>query len=79
MAELRLLTSPNCALCDHSKQVLGELAAEGFVAWREVPIDSDEGARLAACAPPLRPVLFDGERVAGYGRLSKRRLRRQLG
>ena len=75
MSELLLLTAPDCHLCEHAKGVLVQLG----VRWREIDADGDEGRALAATAPPLRPVLFGADgRVLGYGRLSARRLRRQL-
>jgi hypothetical protein len=75
MSELVLLTAPDCHLCEHGRGVLDELGVD----WREVSTGSDEGRRLEATAPPMRPVLYaiDGRAVA-YGRLSARRLRKQL-
>ena len=79
MIDLILLTASDCHLCAHGEHVLDELAADGLVRWREVGADSDEGRALAAAAPPVRPVLLEAEgRVVAYGRLSARRLRRQL-
>ena len=79
MSPLVLLTAPDCHLCAHARQVLDMLAAEGLLRWRELDADSVEGARLAASAPPLRPVLFDATgQVIAYGRLSRRRLLREL-
>ena len=79
MSAFVLLTAPDCHLCAHGREVLSELVACGLLTWREVESDSAEGQRLATAAPPLRPVLFDDAgRVLGYGRLSARRLRRQL-
>jgi hypothetical protein len=76
---LVLLTVPDCHLCRHAHEVLAALAAERDLSWCDTPVDSSEGRRLAAVAPPLRPVLFapDG-RILGYGRLSAKRLRRDL-
>jgi hypothetical protein len=75
MSELVLLTSPDCHLCGHGRKVLGDLGAD----WREVSTDCEEGRRLEAAAPPMRPVLYAGDgRVLAYGRLSGRRLRKQL-
>lgn len=72
---LVLLTAPDCHLCGHGAAVLDALGAP----WREVSTTSPEGAELARRTPPLRPVLLapDGEVIA-YGRLSERRLRREL-
>ena len=72
---LILLTAPDCHLCSHAQRVLDDLG----LGWREVSTDSPEGARLAAGAPPLRPLLLDpGGSVVAAGRLSARRLRRDL-
>ena len=79
MRRLVLLTSQDCHLCAHGREVLGALASEGLLSWQEVDAESAEGRQLAAAAPPLRPVLFDPDgRVVAYGRLSAKRLRRQL-
>jgi hypothetical protein len=79
MRPLVLLTTADCHLCAHAREVLDALAAEGLLRWRELDADSVEGARLAATAPPLRPVLFDATgHVIAYGRLSRRRLLREL-
>ena len=79
MNTLTLLTAPDCHLCAHAREVLDALAAEGLLRWRELDANSAEGARLAAAAPPLRPVLFDATgHVIAYGRLSQRRLLREL-
>lgn len=75
MRALILLTAPDCHLCGHGRDVLDELA----VPWREVSTESDEGQRLEAAAPPMRPVLYTSEgRVLAYGRLSLKKLRKQL-
>ena len=75
MSALILLTAPDCHFCEHAKGALAELGLE----WREVESDSAEGRQLAAIAPPMRPVLFTAEeRVLAYGRLSLKRLRKQL-
>ena len=79
MSAFILLTASDCHLCAHGRELLDELETAELLTWREVDADSDEGRRLAAVAPPLRPVLYDqGERVVGYGRLSTKRLRRLL-
>ncbi|MBI5104083.1 MAG: thioredoxin family protein [Solirubrobacterales bacterium] len=79
MRELVLLTEPDCHLCGHGRSVLDGLAAEGLLSWREVRGGDDEGMRLSALAPPLRPVLFDRDGVVvAYGRLSEKRLRKRL-
>ena len=70
-----MLTAPGCHLCGHGRVVLDAFGVD----WRELSSESEEGRRLAAAAPPMRPVLYaaDGRMVA-YGRLSLKRLRKQL-
>ena len=75
MSEFILLTATDCHLCHHAKAVLDELGLE----WREVHCESEEGQRLAASAPPMRPVLYDSAgKLLAYGRPSLKRLRKQL-
>ena len=74
--ELVLITGPNCHLCDHARDVLAELGLPAL----ELDVSSDEAGALAQSGVPLAflPVLLDGDRVLGYGRLSERALRRRL-
>lgn len=74
---LLLVTSSDCHLCDHGRRVLAKLG----VSAREIDVDSPEATGLATAGLPLTflPVLWDGSRVLGYGRLSEKRLRRELG
>lgn len=73
---LILITTKDCHFCRHAHEVLEALA----VAAREIGVDSDEAAGLAARGMPLAfmPVLTDGERVIAYGRFSEKRLRKEL-
>ena len=75
--ELLLITAPDCHLCAHARTVLKALG----LATRELDISHPEAAVIAARGVPLAflPVLTDGERVLAYGRLSERRLRKDLG
>ncbi|RDI73658.1 Glutaredoxin [Gaiella occulta] len=74
---LTLVTGAGCHLCEHGRETLGALG----VSYREVDVLSAEAADLAAQGVPLAflPVLADGTRVVAYGRLSQRRLRKELG
>lgn len=80
MREVVLVTSRDCHLCEHAREVLGRIAADLPLAARELDAESDEAQALASAGIPLAflPVLLDGGRVLGYGRLSERRLRREL-
>lgn len=75
--ELVYVTSPDCHLCAHGRDVLSTLHLEAH----EISIESDEAEALAARGVPLAflPVLWDGERVVAYGRFSEKRLRKELG
>jgi hypothetical protein len=76
VSELVFVTTEDCHLCEHGRGVLDALGVER----REIAAGSDEAATLAASGIPLSfmPVLTDGERVIAYGRLSEKRLRREL-
>ncbi|MFI4971069.1 MAG: hypothetical protein ACHP7H_00195 [Hyphomicrobiales bacterium] len=77
MRPLIYVTSEDCHLCDHGRAVLDELG----VARSELSVESAEASVLAARGIPLAflPVLTDGKRVIAYGRLSTKRLRKELG
>ena len=79
MTDVLLLTQPSCDLCDHAKAVLQRLAPQHHLTVREVSFDSDEGRALATRHRLLFApgVLLDGQPFS-YGRLSERRLRREL-
>lgn len=78
--QLILVAAPDCHLCAHAREVLDQLAAEAAIGWSEVSEGSPDGSRLAQGAPPLRPLLFSAEGpLLATGRLSAKRLRRDLG
>ncbi|MEX2645896.1 MAG: glutathione S-transferase N-terminal domain-containing protein [Gaiellaceae bacterium] len=74
---LILVTGDDCHLCEHGRRVLAVLGLDAH----EVEVDGDEAAALAARGVPLAflPVLTDGTRLIAYGRLSEKRLRKELG
>ena len=77
MTSLIYVTAEDCHLCEHGREVLDALGLER----REIVADSDESVILAAHGIPLSflPVLTDGDRVIAYGRLSEKRLRKDMG
>ena len=79
LRRVTLLTQADCALCDHAKQVLARVGADHPLDVAEVGLQSEEGQRLALEAGVLFApgVLLDGRPFA-YGRLSERRLRKEL-
>ena len=75
--QLLYVTGADCHLCDHGRDVLASLGLD----TREVDVDSADGLALAqrGISVAFLPVLTDGERVLAYGRLSEKRLRKDLG
>lgn len=83
MIDLLFVTAPRCRHCAHGRDVLTALSADLPLRWREVELDSDEGrALLSRWRAPFPPLLIatsaDGDELLGHGRLSRRRLARQL-
>ena len=79
MTEILLLTQPACQLCNQAKDVLNRLASNFDLEVRELSFNSEAGKAFAErhrllFAPGL---LLDGEPFS-YGRLSERKLRREL-
>ena len=74
-----LLTQPDCALCEHAKQVLAKVSADHPLHLEEIGLDTRQGQDLAVRAGMLFApgILLDGAPFA-YGRLSERALRRAL-
>ena len=74
-----LVTAPHCGLCEHAKDVLRRVALDYDIAVRVVADQSEEGVALLTehfvAFPP--GVLVEG-RLFSYGRLSERKLRREL-
>lgn len=77
--EVTLLTQRHCALCDHAKDVLARVGQQYRLHVTEASLDSEDGRRLAAYAGVVFApgVLIEG-RLFSFGRLSERRLRRDL-
>lgn len=78
--EVVVLTQPRCGLCDQAKAALERVAHDFELRISEVDLSSSEGEALAlkngvVFAPGI---LLDG-RLFSYGRLSERKLRRELG
>src|SRR5260221_10473760 len=74
-----LLTQDQCGFCDQAKAVLDRLSAEyGFVV-STIDLGSPEGQQLAECSGVLFPpgIFLEGQPFS-YGRLSERKLRREL-
>ncbi|MHB8328600.1 MAG: glutaredoxin family protein [Acidimicrobiales bacterium] len=74
-----LLTTPECRLCDHAKQVLDRVAVDHDLTVETVSIQTERGHELTVKHKLAFPpgVLLD-DRPFSYGRLSERKLRREL-
>lgn len=78
--DLTLVVAEDCSLCKHAKQVLESLQSDHSLRISEVALESEEGRLLGEIHPLLfPPILLRGDRVLSYGRLSERRLRKELG
>ena len=74
-----LLTQTQCRLCEQAKGVLARVATEYPLLVETIDMGSEEGQALADHGGVLFPpgVIVDG-RPFSYGRLSERKLRREL-
>ncbi len=77
--EITLLAQSDCEHCHHAQDVLERLAADYPIHITSVDIATPDGAQLAEATGVLFPpgVLVDGDPFS-YGRLSERKLRREL-
>jgi hypothetical protein len=77
--EVVLLTQHQCGLCEHAKAILDRLAREYPLKVTALDLASPQGREVAAAGQiPFPPGIFlDGEPFC-YGRLSERKLRREL-
>ena len=74
-----LLTQEQCKFCDEAKQILGRLARDFPMVVSTVDLASEDGRAMAVAGGVMFPpgLFLDGEPF-GYGRVSERRLRKEL-
>jgi thiol-disulfide isomerase/thioredoxin len=74
-----LLTQEHCGFCEQAKDILQHLSQEYWLSVSTLDMASSEGQRLALQGGLLFPpgILIDGKPFS-YGRLSERKLRREL-
>jgi glutaredoxin len=79
MTVVTVLTQTSCAYCDHAKEILNRLGREHALHTVEVSLETDEGRELGARHGVLFApgILLDGQ-LFSFGRLSERKLRREL-
>lgn len=77
--ELTLVVADDCSLCSHAREVLAAVGLDLPLRVTEVKLESDRGQALAERVPLVfPPVLLRDGAVMSYGRLSERRLRKEL-
>lgn len=74
-----LLTQDHCKLCEHAKEVLDRVAGDFPLAVEKIELHGERGRDMAAAGGVMFPpgILVEGE-LFGYGRLSERKLRKEL-
>lgn len=74
-----LLTQEQCGFCEQAKEILNRLSAEYSISLSTLELNSSEGQTLAERSGVLFPpgILIDGKPFS-YGRLSERKLRREI-
>lgn len=79
VVEITLVTQTDCHLCQQAADVLARLVADYPIRVTTVDLASAEGQRLAHDGGVWFPpgVFIDGEPFS-YGRVSQRKLRREL-
>ena len=79
MISITLLTAPSCHLCDDAKGVLDRVAADFAFTIEVVPTTTDRGQKLMIeHRVAFPPGVLINDKPFSYGRLSERRLRREL-
>jgi hypothetical protein len=76
---LLLLTREHCGFCEQARDILERVSHEYWLSYSTLTWDCPQGQELALQGGLLFPpgVLIDGEPFS-YGRLSERKLRREL-
>ena len=76
---ITIVTKDDCALCDHAKEVIARVGDEFDIELELVGLETARGREVALQSGMVFPpaVLVDGQPFA-YGRLSERKLRREL-
>lgn len=77
--EVTVLTQADCGFCGHADEVLERCARDFPLAVSTLDLHSPEGQEMGRRGGIMFPpgIFLDGEPF-GYGRLSERKLRREL-
>lgn len=78
-SHLIYITAPGCHLCERGRSIVRELAERAGLELVEVGWDEPAARTLTDLdGVPFAPALYLEDRLLGYGRLSERRLRKQM-
>lgn len=77
--EIVIVTQAACAFCDQAQEIVGRLSSRFGFNVRTVDLSTAEGQDLAERGAMMFPpgIFIDGQ-LFSYGRLSERKLRREL-
>lgn len=79
MTAMTLLTQQSCGLCEQAKDVLTRIRTEYDLEISEVSLDTEAGRALGMQhGVVFAPGVLIGDELFSYGRLSERKLRREL-
>jgi hypothetical protein len=78
MIQITLIGQEGCELCAHAHSILERLARHYPIELRLVDLAKPEGRGFERGGIMFPPGLFVGDKPFSYGRLSERRLRREL-
>ena len=74
-----LLTTTDCHLCEHAREVIAHLGRDRRIALQELAWDSPIAqARIRTDGVPFAPALYIDDILCGYGRISEGAVRRWL-
>ena len=77
-SRLTLVTTADCHLCDHARNVVQRLAADLEIEVDEIAWESPEAEVVRRDGVPFPPALYAGDELIGYGRISEGGVRRRL-
>ncbi len=79
MTTVTLLTQRSCAFCEQAENVLARLAPDYHLEITRISLDSNTGRELGLRHDVLfAPGLLLNDELFSYGRVSERKLRREL-
>ena len=77
--KITILSKENCTFCEHAKTIVNRLMTEYPLSVEIVDLNTPEGQSLAHHAGFLFPPgIFIDDKPFSYGRLSERKLRREI-